>query len=53
MTQVARRQQRSVNAAWQAAVETIGVSVTSVYNKLNGLETATIAGLVSFSVAPM
>jgi hypothetical protein len=51
MTQVVLRQQPSVNAAWQAAVETIGVSVTSVYNKLNGLETATIAGLVSFSSA--
>lgn len=51
MTQVVLRQQPSVNAAWQAAVETIGVSVTSVYNKLNGLETGTIAGLVSFSSA--
>lgn len=51
MTQVVLRQQPSVNAAWQAAVETIGVSVTSVYNKLNGLEPATIAGLVSFSSA--
>ena len=51
MTQVVLRQQPSVNAAWQAAVETIGVSVTSVYNKLNGLEMGTIAGLVSFSSA--
>lgn len=51
MTQVVLRQQPSVNAAWQAAVETIGVSVTSIYNKLNGLETAIIAGLVSFSSA--
>lgn len=51
LTQVVLRQQPSVNAAWQAAVATIGVSVTSVYNKLNGLEPATIAGLVSFSSA--
>lgn len=51
MTRVVLRQQPSVNAAWQAAVATIGVSVTSVYNKLNGLEPATIAGLVSFSSA--
>jgi hypothetical protein len=49
MTPVVPRQQPSVNAAWQVAVATIGVSVTSVYNKLNGLEPATIAGLVSFS----
>jgi IS4 transposase len=51
MTQVVLRQQPSVNAAYQAAVESIGVSVTSVYNKLNGLEPATVAGLVSFSSA--
>ncbi|QBQ53938.1 hypothetical protein [Nitrosococcus wardiae] len=36
----------SINAAYQARRETIGVSITSVYNKLNGLETSVSAALV-------
>ena len=46
MTQVVLRQQPSVHAACRAAVAEIGVSVTSVYNKLNGLEPSTSAALV-------
>lgn len=36
----------SVNAAYQAQKANIGVSITSVYNKLNGLETEVPAALV-------
>lgn len=36
----------SVNAAYQARKASIGVSITSVYNKLNGLETQVAATLV-------
>lgn len=36
----------SVNAAYQAQKANIGVSITSVYNKLNGLETEVPATLV-------
>jgi hypothetical protein len=46
MTQVVLRQQPSVHAACRAAVGEIGVSVTSVYNKLNGLEPGISAALV-------
>ena len=49
MTEVVLGQQPSVHAAHQAREETIGVSVTSVYNKLNGLEPAVTAGLVRFA----
>jgi hypothetical protein len=49
MTQVVFRQQPAVHAAYQATVEPIGVSVTSVYNKLNGLEPTTSAALVRFA----
>src|SRR5512144_1335697 len=49
MTQVVFRQQPSVHAAYQARIEDIGVSVTAVYAKLNGLELATMAGLVRYS----
>ena len=49
MTAVVFRQQPSVNAACQARSEHIGVSATSVYNKLNGLEPAVTAGLVNFA----
>ena len=40
----------SVHAAYQASKEDIGVSVTSVYNKLNGIETSTSAQLVRYAV---
>jgi hypothetical protein len=36
----------SINAAYQVKKEEIGVSITSVYNKLNGLETEVSAHLV-------
>lgn len=36
----------SINAAYQAQKANIGVSITSVYNKLNGLETEVPAALV-------
>jgi hypothetical protein len=36
----------SVNAAYQESGEQIGVSIASVYNKLNGLEASTSAALV-------
>lgn len=49
MTQVVFRQQPSVHAAYQARIEAIGVSVTAVYDKLNGLELATTAGLVRYA----
>lgn len=39
----------SVHAAYQHSQDEIGVSVTSVYNKLNGIETATSAGLVRYA----
>ena len=35
MSQVVCGSRRSVNAAYQASKEQIGVSITSVYNKLN------------------
>lgn len=49
MTQVVFRHQPSVHAASQARSEALGVSVTSVYNKLNGLEPGTTAGLVGLA----
>ena len=49
MTEVVFRQQPSVNAAYQARSADIGVSVSSVYNKLNGLEPAVTAGVVEFA----
>lgn len=36
----------SINAAYQTQKADIGVSITSVYNKLNGLETSVSSGLV-------
>lgn len=49
MTQVVCGSRRSVNAAYQASKEKIGVSITAVYNKLNGLEISTSAELVRFA----
>jgi hypothetical protein len=51
MSQVVLRQQPSVHAAYRAAVGEMGVSVASVYNKLNGVEAGTSAALVDFSTA--
>ena len=49
MSQVVCGTQRSVHAAYQASEEEIGVSITSVYNKLNGLEATTSAELVRYA----
>ena len=40
---------QSVHAAYQASDQEIAVSVTSVYNKLNGVEAGTSASLVRYS----
>jgi hypothetical protein len=49
MMEVVLGQRPSLHAAYQAHEESIGVSLTSVYNKLNGLEPTTTAGLVRFA----
>ena len=49
MTQVVLRQSGSIRAAWLEAEGDVGVSLASVYNKLNGLEPSTSAALVSFA----
>ena len=56
MSQVVCGSRKSIHAAYQAGVDEIGVSVTSIYNKLNGVETQTSASMVRYSaesVAPM
>ncbi len=49
MSQVVCGSRRSVHAAFQASREDIGVSITSLYNKLNGIETSTSAELVRYA----
>jgi len=49
MSQVVCGIRASVHAAYQASKENIGVSVTSLYNKLNGIETGTSAALVRYA----
>ena len=49
MSQVVCRKRPSVYAAYQAADGQIGVSITSVYNKLNGIEPHTSAELVRYA----
>lgn len=49
MTQVVLRQSGSIRAAWLEAEGDVGVSLASVYNKLNGLEPGTSAALVGFA----
>lgn len=46
MTQVVLRQKPSMHAAYQAKGEDLAASVTSVYNKLNGVEADTSSALV-------
>ena len=53
LSQVVFKLKPSVHAAYQAKAEEIGVSVVSVYNKLNGVEAQTSAELVRFSVAQL
>jgi hypothetical protein len=48
MSDVVFRHQPSVRAAYQARASDIGTSLTSVYNKLNGLETHTSSELVRY-----
>ena len=49
MSQVVQGSQRSIHAAFQASKEDITVSITSVYNKLNGMEPNTSASLVRYA----
>lgn len=49
MSQVVLGSHRSVHAAYQASKEDICVSITSIYNKLNGIETETSAQLVRYA----
>jgi len=49
MSQVVRGSHPSVHAAYQAKKEDIGVSITSVYNKLNGIEPKISADLVRYA----
>jgi hypothetical protein len=51
MCQVVSGSQRSVHAAYQASKEDVAVSVTSLYNKLNGIEVNTSAELVRYAAA--
>jgi hypothetical protein len=48
MSQVVFRQHRNVHLAYQSSAEEMGVSITSVYNKLNGLELGISAELVTY-----
>lgn len=50
MCHVVLGSRKSVNAAFMASKEEIGVSITSVYNKLNGIETNTSAEPVRYAV---
>jgi IS4 transposase len=49
MSQVVCGQRRSIHAAYLASFEEISVSITSVYNKLNGLEPEIAAALVRYT----
>ena len=49
MIKVVSGKYKSVHAAYQALEEDIGVSITSVYNKLNGIEPSTSAELVRYA----
>ncbi|MCF6245868.1 MAG: hypothetical protein L3J69_00770 [Desulfobacula sp.] len=49
MSQVVCQSRPSINAAYQAAKEQIGVSITSLYNKINGIEPQTSAELVRYA----
>lgn len=56
MSQVVCGSHKSLHAAYQASAQEMGVSVTSIYNKVNGVETETSASLVRYSasaVAPI
>lgn len=48
MSQVVCGSRKTLHAAYQASAQEIGVSVTSVYNKVDGIETETSASLVRY-----
>ena len=49
MSQVVCGSHKSLHAAYQTSAPEISVSVTSIYNKLNAIETETSASLVRYS----
>lgn len=49
MSQVVSGSHKSLHAAYQASTQEMGVSVTSIYNKVNGIETEISASLVRYS----
>ena len=49
MSKVVSGSYKSVHSAYQAAKEDISVSITSIYNKINGIEPDTSAELVRFA----
>jgi hypothetical protein len=49
MSLVVARVHPSLNAAYQAVSDTLPVSITSVYNKINGTEPSVVAALVAHS----
>src|SRR3990172_10858612 len=49
MSQVVCGHHPSIHGAFQASKEDIGVSITSLYNKLNGIEARTSAELVRYA----
>jgi IS4 transposase len=49
MSQVVQGSQRSVHAAFQASTQDVGVSIASIYNKLQGIEPGTSAALVRYA----
>ena len=51
MTEVVCGVRPSLNRAYDARAEEVPVSLTSVYNKVNGIETQTSAALVRYSAA--
>lgn len=53
MSDVVSGARKSVHAAYQASKEDICVSITSVYNKLNGIEVNTSAELVRYAAREM
>ena len=53
MSDVVCGARKSVHAAYQASKEDICVSVTSIYNKLNGIEVKTSAALVRYAAGEM
>jgi IS4 transposase len=51
MSQVVCGIRPSMHAAYQAKISEVGVSIKSVYNKLNGIEATTSSALVGYSAA--